>query len=116
MEAAQFFIELAGILIAARLAGELANRFGAPSVIGELAAGIILGPSVLGWVEPTEIIRLLAEIEPREAQVLTLRFGLDGQEPLTLKQIGCKLELTRERVRQIQRSALTKLNELMSEE
>lgn len=62
MEAAQFFIELAGILIAARLAGELANRFGAPSVIGELTAGIILGPSVLGWVEPTEIIRLLAEI------------------------------------------------------
>ncbi len=62
MEAAQFFIELAGILIAARLAGELATRFGAPSVIGELAAGIILGPSVLGWVAPTEIIRLLAEI------------------------------------------------------
>ena len=62
MEAAQFFIELAGILIAARLAGELATRFGAPSVIGELAAGIILGPSVLGWVAPTETIRLLAEI------------------------------------------------------
>ena len=62
MDAPQFFIELAGILIAARLAGELASRFGAPSVIGELAAGIILGPSVLGWVAPTEIIRLLAEI------------------------------------------------------
>jgi Kef-type K+ transport system membrane component KefB len=62
MEAAQFFIELAGILIAARLAGELATRFGAPSVIGELAAGIVLGPSVLGWLAPTEIIRLLAEI------------------------------------------------------
>ena len=62
MEAAQFFIELAGILIAARLAGELATRFGAPSVIGELGAGILLGPSVLGWIEATEIIRLLAEI------------------------------------------------------
>jgi len=62
MEAAQFFIELAGILIAARLAGELATRLGAPSVIGELVAGIVLGPSVLGWVAPTEIIRLLAEI------------------------------------------------------
>ena len=43
MDAPQFFIELAAILIAARLAGELATRFGAPSVIGELAAGIILG-------------------------------------------------------------------------
>jgi len=62
MDAAQFFIELAGMLIAARLAGELATRFGAPSVIGELTAGIILGPSVLGWIAPTEIIRLLAEI------------------------------------------------------
>ena len=62
MEAAEFFIILAGILIAARLAGEVASRFGAPSVIGELAAGILLGPSVLGWVEATEIIRLLAEI------------------------------------------------------
>ena len=62
MEAAQFFIQLAGILIAARIAAELATRLGAPSVIGELVAGIILGPSVLGWLEPTDIIRLLAEI------------------------------------------------------
>lgn len=62
MEAAQLFIQLAGILITARIAAELAVRFGAPSVIGELAAGIILGPSLFGWIEPTEIIRLLAEI------------------------------------------------------
>lgn len=62
MEAAQLFIQLAGILITARVAAELAVRLGAPSVIGELAAGIILGPSLLGWLEPTEIIRLLAEI------------------------------------------------------
>ena len=62
MDAAQFFIQLAEILIAARLAGELANRCGAPSVIGELVAGIILGPSILGWIAPTEVIRLLAEI------------------------------------------------------
>lgn len=62
MDAPQFFIQLAGILVAARLAGELATRLGAPSVIGELVAGIILGPSVLGWVAPNEIIRLLAEI------------------------------------------------------
>lgn len=62
MEAAQFFIQLAGILIAARIAAELATRLGAPSVIGELAAGILLGPSALGWLEPTEVIRLLAQI------------------------------------------------------
>ena len=62
MEAAQLFIQLAAILITARVAAELAVRLGAPSVIGELAAGIILGPSLLGWLEPTEIIRLLAEV------------------------------------------------------
>lgn len=62
METATFFIQLAGILIGARIAAEIATRFGAPSVIGELTAGIILGPSVLGWIEPTDIIRLLAEI------------------------------------------------------
>ena len=62
MAAAEFFVQLAGILIAARFMAEVATRLGAPSVIGELAAGIILGPSVLGLIEPTEIIRLLAEI------------------------------------------------------
>lgn len=65
--------------------------------------------------ELAKAVRLLEEIEPREAEILTLRFGLDGKEPLTLKQIGKKMKLTRERVRQIQRNALTRLNELMTE-
>ena len=60
-------------------------------------------------------IRLLEEIEPRDAHILNLRFGLNGLEPLTLKEIGAELGLTRERVRQIQRDALAKLNELMME-
>jgi RNA polymerase primary sigma factor len=58
-------------------------------------------------------LELLDEIEPREAEVLRLRFGLDGAEPLTLKQIGKKLGLTRERVRQLQNGALAQLNELL---
>jgi len=64
--------------------------------------------------ELSKAIGLLSKIDPREADVLTLRFGLNGQEPLTLKEIGKKLGLTRERVRQIQRGALTQLNELMT--
>ncbi len=59
-------------------------------------------------------VELLDQIDPREAEVLRLRFGLNGEEPLTLKQIGERLNLTRERVRQIQRSALAQLNELMT--
>jgi Kef-type K+ transport system membrane component KefB len=62
VEASQFFLELAIILVAARLAAETATRFGAPAVIGELIAGVILGPSVLGWIEVNEIIQLLAEV------------------------------------------------------
>jgi len=59
-------------------------------------------------------VELLDQIDSREAQVLRLRFGLSGEESLTLKQIGERLGLTRERVRQIQRSALAQLNGLMT--
>lgn len=63
--------------------------------------------------ELQKALELLDEIDPREAEVLRLRFGLDGVEPLTLKQIGKRLGLTRERVRQLQNSALAQLNELL---
>jgi len=70
---------------------------------------------VLGTDEELEkAVRLLEEIDAREAEVLRLRFGLNGQQPMTLKQIGKQLNLTRERVRQIQRNALERLNELMA--
>lgn len=62
MEEAQFFLQLAIILITARVAAELMSRLGAPSVIGELAAGILLGPSLLGLIEPNQVIHLLAQI------------------------------------------------------
>jgi RNA polymerase primary sigma factor len=55
------------------------------------------------------IIKLLDAIDERDARVLKLRFGLEGQEPLTLKQIGEQVGLTRERVRQIEVDALRKL-------
>lgn len=65
--------------------------------------------------EKEKALRLLNRIEPREARVLRLHYGLDGRRPLTLRQIGEKLSLTRERIRQIQREALTKLYEYMNE-
>jgi RNA polymerase primary sigma factor len=60
-----------------------------------------------------QALELLDQMESRQAEVLRLRFGLNGREPLTLKQIGDKLGLTRERVRQLQRNALAQLNELL---
>lgn len=62
MELHQFFLFLAIILIAARLLSETVARFGVPSVIGELLAGLLIGPSLLGWVSPDTTMKLLAEI------------------------------------------------------
>ncbi|HXG08173.1 MAG TPA: RNA polymerase sigma factor RpoD/SigA [Gemmataceae bacterium] len=56
-------------------------------------------------------LELVDQLEPRAALVVRLRFGLDGEEPRTLKEISEQLGLTRERVRQIQNEALSLLNE-----
>ncbi len=58
-----------------------------------------------------QVMHLLGKMDPREATVLRMRFGLDDEEPKTLKEIGERLGLTRERVRQIENEALAKLNE-----
>ena len=57
------------------------------------------------------VLELLDKMDKREATVLRMRFGLDGEEPKTLKEIGESLGLTRERVRQIESEALSKLSE-----
>ncbi len=62
MDTHTFFLYLLVILVTARLFAEVAVRLGAPAVIGELTAGIVLGPSMLGWLQPGEVIKLLAEI------------------------------------------------------
>lgn len=62
MEAHTFLIQLVLILFSARIVGEIAAYFKAPSVIGELVAGILIGPSVFGLVEISPPIYLLAQI------------------------------------------------------
>jgi len=59
---------------------------------------------------------LLDNLEKREADILRLRYGLGGQSSMTLKQVGKQIGLTRERVRQIEREALQKLEEYIREE
>jgi RNA polymerase primary sigma factor len=58
---------------------------------------------------------MLAALEPREAEILTHRFGLNGESPLTLEEVGERFKLTRERVRQLQQSALMQLRRIMTE-
>jgi Kef-type K+ transport system membrane component KefB len=47
-----FFVALLALILVGRLLGEAMNRIGQPSVMGQLLAGILLGPSVLGWLAP----------------------------------------------------------------
>jgi RNA polymerase sigma factor (sigma-70 family) len=71
----------------------------APSPFDVAAAGML----------GDEIERLLSRLGERERQILRLRYGLDRGEPRTLEEVGVELNLTRERIRQIERTALAKL-------
>ncbi len=62
IELTPFLLAFASALLAAKIFGELAERLGQSAVLGELLAGVLLGPSVLGLVPLTEGIHLVAEI------------------------------------------------------
>ena len=62
MDVHQFFLIFFLILITARILGELFNRLGIPSVLGEISAGLLLGASGLGFVTPNEVLKVMAEI------------------------------------------------------
>jgi len=60
-----------------------------------------------------DIRHMLTQLDAREATIINLRFGIDGNKPKTLEEVGEKFKITRERVRQIQNIALTKLRRLL---
>lgn len=55
------------------------------------------------------LLQVLGTIDDREAQVIKMRFGLDGKSPMTLEEVGKVFDLTKERIRQIEDKALRKL-------
>lgn len=63
-----------------------------------------------------DINRFLGGLDDREAEIIRLRFGLDGEKPRTLEEVGEVFNVTRERVRQIQNIALRKLRTKMKEQ
>jgi RNA polymerase primary sigma factor len=83
------------------LASELADTHGDdPSVVAERRQN------------RNRIAELLAGVDKRSFEILSLRFGLDGNEPQTLREVGEKVHLSRERVRQIENEALANLRRL----
>ncbi|MBI4564309.1 MAG: sigma-70 family RNA polymerase sigma factor [Planctomycetes bacterium] len=72
-------------------------------------------PSVFTAMDSQRLWGLLRSITEREASVLCFRYGLQDGQPLTLGEIGKKLRITRERVRQIEKIALKKLHRKLAE-
>jgi len=58
----QLLLQLFTIFVSAKVVGELFERFRLPSVVGEILAGVALGPFALGWIHPSDTIRSIAEI------------------------------------------------------
>ena len=62
------------------------------------------------------LVDILGDLDERERMILILRFGLDGSRPKTLEEVSQEIHRTRERVRQIQNQALSKLRDLLADE
>lgn len=71
---------------------------------------------ILSAMEISRLRELLEGLDTREARILKMRFGIGTGEPMTLKAIGKRFGLTRERVRQMEQQALERLGEIMSRE
>jgi RNA polymerase primary sigma factor len=71
--------------------------------------------SLVGQAWADEVQRLLETLTPMEARILRWRFGLDEEDELTLKEIGDKYNLSRERIRQLQEQALAKIRRQIRE-
>jgi len=72
---------------------------------------------ILGDVESVDrLLDLLLDLDNRERMILKMRFGLDGSRPRTLEEVSQQIGRTRERVRQIQNQALSKLRAMLADE
>ncbi len=62
----------------------------------------------------SDLHNMIASLEPREAEIIRYRFGLDGYDELTLEEVGRKFKVTRERIRQLQNIALSKMRKAIA--
>ena len=83
------------------------------SLLGTLLTGSSGLQANQKWAE--EVQRLLGTLTPIESRIIRWRFGLDNEDELTLKEIGDKYNLSRERIRQLQEQALAKIRRQIKE-
>jgi Kef-type K+ transport system membrane component KefB len=89
MDSIEFLFDLALLLFAAKMFGILAKKIGAPEVVGEILAGLILGPAIFNLVNETDFLSKMAEIG-----VIMLMFGAGlGTDLKELKRTGFKATL-----------------------
>ena len=63
-----------------------------------------------GFLDDEDVVNwVLSKFAPRDAEIIRLRWGLGGSAPLTLEEVGDRMGLTRERIRQIETRVLSKL-------
>ena len=74
MDVNKILLDILIVLLAAKVAAELADRVNVPAVVGEIAAGVIIGPSVLGWVHSSQSLQTLAQLG---VILLLLEVGLE---------------------------------------
>ena len=79
--------------------------------------GAMTPDRILGDVESIKrLVELLRDLDERERMILKMRFGLDNNRPRTLEEVSQEIGRTRERVRQIQNQALSKLKSMLADE
>ena len=83
-EAARIPLAMLLVFGSAKLLAELLERLGQPGIVGEILAGVILGPGVLAWISPTDLLKTLADLG---VMFLLFRVGLEVK-PSELLKIG----------------------------
>jgi Kef-type K+ transport system membrane component KefB len=76
------------VFVSAKLLAELFERLGQPGIVGEILAGVLIGPSVLGWMRPNEVLDILSQLG---AMFLLFRVGLEIKSSELLRVGGIAL-------------------------
>ncbi len=84
LDLGRLLTDFAVILVAAKLAAEIAERIGVPAVLGEILAGIMIGPSALGWAHPSDTLYVVAEIG---VVLLLMQVGME-MDLVELRRVG----------------------------